>query len=214
MGSPYKQILFDIKTPFLKDLEAESRALSIETGVVKKRKRKRFQATVLPIEESDVVTFLGKLKPFFQDPPSAGDLRLNNKPAREAVRKFMQLSAEIQENPMSYSHFNPAHETARLELMNESFILPRNSQFYRNKIENVKNLITDGRTFSFICVDPPWNNRFIKRKYKNKDANSGYETLGNDMLYTIKVDQLCRNSSLVAIWYVISLSFFLVGQII
>ncbi len=201
-GRPYKFCLFDIRTPFLKDQEAICEAQAMESGVARMRKRKRKQEKKqLPLEESAVVAFLSELTDFLKPPPSSSDLMANNKPARETVAQFLTspTGVKIQDTNLKLNFLNSSDQFIEKEFCNEIFILPSQSQFYKNDIDYLETLAKSGRNFSLVVMDPPWTNRFVKRK-RNAGGVSSYRSMGNDVLATLPISRLCANGALVAVW--------------
>lgn len=202
-GRPYKRILFDIRTPFLKDLEAISEAQAMESGVPKKRKRKRNQHETkeLPLEESTVLTFLAELQSFFQPPPVVSDFILNNKTARDSVSQFLFSvpGSKIQDTSLEVVYQNSTKDVEVKRLCDEVFILPPESQIYKKDIGYSEILAQSGQKFDLIVIDPPWTNRFVKRKRDAGGVNS-YRSLNNDILSTLPISRLCAEGALVAIW--------------
>lgn len=202
-GRPYKRVLFDIRTPFLKDLEAISVAQSMESGLTKKRKRKRNhqEAKELPLEESTVLNFLAELETLFMPPPTASDFVLNNKPARDTVNQFLSSphGSKIQDSYLEMNYHNESESVVEQTICDELFILPSQSLFYKSDISSLEALSQSGKTFPLIVMDPPWTNRFVKRKIHSTSANS-YRSMENDNLATLPISHLCSAGALVAIW--------------
>ena len=201
-GRPYNRNLFDIRTPFLKDLEAVSIAQEMESGVSKKRKRKKnHEVKELPLEESFVLDFLSELSSFFQPPPTSLDFTMNNKPARNIVTKFLSSvpGLKIQDINLKMSCVNSSGQVIEKDIDGETFILPARSQFYKYDVGYLEALAESGRTFSLIVMDPPWTNRFVKRKRHAGSLNS-YHSMGNDILATLPISKLCAEGALVAVW--------------
>ena len=198
-GRPYRKIFFDIKTPFLKDLEAESIAQVIETGKEKKRKRKKsLIKRELPIEESHVNNYLAEISQFFGEPPSSVDFRQNNKPTREAVNGFLLSTSSLQDQSLTIECLNEADSVVEMKIHGDLCIIPPRSKFYRHDVSSLNVLVNSNQKFPLIVMDPPWMNRFIKRK--RKCGNNSYHSLENDMLKTIPIEKLCQEGALVAIW--------------
>lgn len=202
-GRPYKSSFFELRTPFLKDLEAAAEAKAMESGVprVKKRKRKREDAKQLPLLESTVTSFVAHLSTFFLPQPTSSDLLLNNKPARQAVAHFMSTSFAIRcQDVTSCAHFlNPVDRCVEEEIYGEKFILPPLSELYKRDVEDLVKLVEKGRTFSFILMDPPWTNRFVKRK-RTSGSGTAYRSMDNQFLADMPIAALCSEGALVAIW--------------
>lgn len=196
---PYRSIFFDLKTPFLKDLEAESIAEIKETGIEKRRRRKKSAIKKeLPIEESHVNNYLTEIGQFFREPPSSNDYRQNNKPAREAVDGFLSMTSPLQNTSLTLEYSNGANDESEKIICNELCIIPPRCQFYRHNISSLDVLVNSNQKFSLIVMDPPWTNRFIKRK--RKFGTNSYHSLEDNMLKTMPIGNLCQDSALVAIW--------------
>ncbi|KZS21149.1 Methyltransferase 4-like protein [Daphnia magna] len=202
-GRPYLRSLFNIRTPFLKDQEAMSVAQEMASGVPKKRKRKKnHEVKQLPLEESKVVDFLSELSKFFQPLPSPLDFAENNKSARDLVTQFLSSASgsKIQDFNLEMSCLNSLEHVIEKEINGETFILPPHSQFYKNDINYLDTLEKkSGCTFSLIVMDPPWTNRFVKRK-RNAGSVNSYRSMDNDILATLPISGLCIEGALVAIW--------------
>jgi len=201
-GRPYNRTLFDIRTPFLKDQEAVSIAQEMESGVSKKRKRKKnHEVKSLPLDESSVKEYLSELSCFFQPPPSPLDFVVNNKPARTMVTKFLSSvpGLKIQDTNFQISCVNSSEQIIEKDIDGEIFILPPHSQFYKNDVGYLDTLVKSGRTFSLIVMDPSWTNRFVKRKRHAGSLNS-YQSMDNDTLATLPISKLCTEGGLVAVW--------------
>ena len=202
-GRFYKKELFDLRTPFFKDLEAAAEAKALELGVARTRKRKKKrEVKEAPIEESTVKLFISSIcqsKSFFQSPPTPNDLLSNNKPAREAVTKFLssQSTLSVQDASLTCKLSNPSDKTVIELIWDQPFLLPPNCEFYKQDIGDLNQLT--GRVFSLITIDPPWANRFIKRKRKTFESSS-YHTMDNSFLATLPVAELCIKGTVVAIW--------------
>ena len=167
----------------------------MESGIQKVKKRKRHRQKEIPIEESDLRRFLGKLDLHFSGSPTADDFRSNNKPAREAAKTFLSAAATIQNDSKIVKDRNNENVVTQLELWNDVFYLPANSQFCRNKIQFLSELVDEGHKFSLIIIDPPWTNRFIKRKWGSSSSLPSYCTLENELLARMPIPELCHQSS-------------------
>ena len=202
-GKPYKSVLFDIRTPFYKDLEAAAEAKALESGIPRVRKRKKKQIEKqLPLEESSVRSFLSELSPFFQPQPTSSDLLHNNKSSREAVTNFMSSPFAVTcQDTSQTTHILNSEDGNKEELFfgDHKFLFPALSEFYKQDVSELDILVKSGRTFPLIIMDPPWINRFIKRK-RTTGVKTGYHTMDNDFLTEMPVAKLCTKGSLVVVW--------------
>lgn len=201
-GRPYKRVLFDLKTPFLKDLEASSVAQTMESGVPKSRKRKRKQPEKeMPLDEPTVLNFLNELSSFFLPSPVASDFALNNKHSREAVSQFLNSTggSKFQDINLELSDLNSTDNYLVKDILGEKIIFPPKSEFHKHDVDFLKKLVHSGSIFDLIVIDPPWTNRFVKRK-RNSSSASGYRSMNNNILSTLPIPNLCSENALVAIW--------------
>lgn len=87
----------------------------------------------------------------------------NNICARHASTKFYENTSALKtfygQNP------NPNLHTAN------GYVFPPKCQFYCDNVFNMKNL--GNEKYDMILLDPPWTNKYIKRKKKIKQ-DEGY----------------------------------------
>lgn len=199
---PYKHVLFDIRTPFLKDQEAMCKAQAMEGKVLLKRKRKRREPEEkqLPLEESSVLSFLSEISHLFQPSPSSSDFVVNNKPARDMVKQFLtSKSYKIQDINLTMSYVKSSGQIEETEICEEKFIIPPFSEFYKNDVTYLNTIAETRNNFSLIIVDPPWTNRFVKRK-RHSGGSCSYHSMENDSLAKMPIKHLCAEGAVVAIW--------------
>jgi len=103
--------------------------------------------------------FISNLKKSHPDLFSIASKNLdNNSCARHASIKFYESTSALKsfygQNP------NPNLHTAN------GYVFPPKSQFYCDNVFNMKNL--GDQKFELILLDPPWTNKYIKRKKKIK----------------------------------------------
>nr|SVE89732.1 EOG090X01QX [Daphnia sinensis]SVE90361.1 EOG090X01QX [Daphnia sinensis] len=114
--------------------------------------------------------------------------------------KKLAPGSRIQDINLEMSYFNSLEHAIEKEINGETFILPPHSQFYKNDINYLDTLEKiSGCTFSLIVMDPPWTNRFVKRK-RNAGSVNCYRSMDNDILATLPIANLCTEGALVAIW--------------
>ncbi|XP_074027737.1 methyltransferase like 4 isoform X1 [Leptinotarsa decemlineata] len=77
------------------------------------------------------------------------------------------------------------------------YLFPQNSTFYaKNIIEITTHL--EHQTFDLILLDPPWWNKYIRRK--RKATGDGYDMMFNDDLRSLPVEKLLEKDGLVVVW--------------
>ncbi|XP_003246632.1 methyltransferase-like protein 4 [Acyrthosiphon pisum] len=176
---------FHINNPFVRDKQQVE--TSAETNVVK-RKRKR-----PPFEEDEISkkikTFISNLKSYtdiFSISPKILD---NNICARHASIKFYESTSALKtfygQNP------NPNLHTAN------GYVFPPKCQFYCDNVFNMKNL--GDEKYDMILLDPPWTNKYIKRKKKIK-RDEGYTMMDDQDLAQLPINQFLTSNGLVCVW--------------
>lgn len=95
----------------------------------------------------------------------------NNTEAKSnSVKFFTELSFHITSQPFNGGNSNILPVTA--ECNNEMYIFPPGCRFYCGNVKNLASSLSEGVKFDFILLDPPWWNKYIRRR-KLKDPCSG-----------------------------------------
>lgn len=88
--------------------------------------------------------------------------------------------------------------TAKIQEINKSqFLFPENSEFFCKDICELKLHLKD-RQFDVILLDPPWWNKYIRRK--RKKSNDSYKMLYNSEFKNIPIEDFLKNDGLVVVW--------------
>nr|KYP72286.1 Methyltransferase-like protein 2 [Cajanus cajan] len=91
---------------------------------------------------------------------------------------------------------NDTMDDAVAEILNNQYIMPRESCFYMSDLGQIRNLIPAHADsgFNLIIVDPPWENASAHQK-------SRYQTLPNRYFLSLPIKQLTHSEgALVALW--------------
>ncbi|XP_076347366.1 methyltransferase like 4 isoform X1 [Tachypleus tridentatus] len=75
----------------------------------------------------------------------------------------------------------------------KTFVLPPNSSFLWSDITTLDVFISTGKKFDVILMDPPWENKSVKRK-------KGYPVVANEKLCDLPVPHLAKPGTLVLVW--------------
>ena len=193
---------FEIKTPFRMDLEAEKMAKSIEnkleTVSKKKKKKKRkllleddiFQDEIIHLKEK-IASSRHLLEKHFPGQATLSEIRENNRNTREKVRRLLETLREQTNIPdIGSNDRDDSHKK------NGIFFPPRSSYIKMDISEMSKFQNTLGK-FDLILLDPPWENKHIKR---HKNEADGYTMLGNTDLLNIPVEKFLNDDGLVLVW--------------
>jgi len=192
--------LFDIRSPFYMDLQADKIAREMEGGTfenVRKRKRK-FESN----ETSEVVFVRKKfeeMKSSFQNlfdpPPTADIVRQNNRTVRDLVLELKSSTDFVRINP--FSGFNDAEETISSKVRNVDFLIPPKSRFF---VDDLINFSSD-KKFDVILMDPPWENKHVKRVNVRGD---GYDVLSTDSMASLLTNVVQnfwrRENGIIFVW--------------
>lgn len=77
------------------------------------------------------------------------------------------------------------------------YLFPSNCRFYSKDVYDIKQYLPVER-FNFIVLDPPWWNKFVRRK--KRKIGQGYQMIYSDDLINIPIDSLLYNNGLIAVW--------------
>ncbi|XP_030636404.1 methyltransferase-like protein 4 [Chanos chanos] len=97
----------------------------------------------------------------------------------------LDLFSRITENPDDYAR--------EVTLMGEKYFLPPCSRFLLADITRTQPLISNGERFDLIVLDPPWENKSVKRSNR-------YSFLPSSQLKLLPVPMLSRPGCVVVTW--------------
>ncbi|XP_015109133.1 methyltransferase-like protein 4 [Diachasma alloeum] len=202
--------LFDINCQYLRDNQFE-KAIN---GVIKdnnddddknkrKRKRKRkFEVDSSILKEIKFVkeTFEGIMsenvrEEFFPRTGGALGVADNNREAREGCNDFFQRSFR------EFNEFlgrNSRGEAVVESIEGVEYVFPENCEFYSHDVRNIEGVL-EGREFDFVLMDPPWWNKFVRRK-KERMSEAGYKMMYNDELLKIPIGKLLASNGVIGVW--------------
>uniref|UniRef100_A0A3Q2QN71 Methyltransferase 4, N6-adenosine n=1 Tax=Fundulus heteroclitus TaxID=8078 RepID=A0A3Q2QN71_FUNHE len=82
---------------------------------------------------------------------------------------------------------------ALVSLMGEEYIIPPNTAFLLSDFTRLQPLVQSGRRFDLIVIDPPWENKSVKRSRR-------YSSLPSSLLKRLPVALLASPGCLVVTW--------------
>ncbi|XP_051708040.1 N(6)-adenine-specific methyltransferase METTL4 isoform X1 [Oryctolagus cuniculus] len=88
---------------------------------------------------------------------------------------------------------NSSRFTRMITLMGQKYLLPPKSSFLLSDISYMKPLLNCRKTFDVIVIDPPWQNKSVKRSHK-------YSYLSPQEIKQIPVPELAAPNCLVVTW--------------
>ncbi|XP_028729918.1 N(6)-adenine-specific methyltransferase METTL4 [Peromyscus leucopus] len=97
----------------------------------------------------------------------------------------LDLSSQVIENGSSFSKM--------ITLMGQKYLLPPRSSFLLSDISCMQPLLNCGKTFDVIVIDPPWENKSVKRSNR-------YSCLSPQQIKQMPVPKLAAADCLVVTW--------------
>ncbi len=172
--------LFDVRTPYRMDAEAEKIAAIAEGQPPTKRRKKakpKDEKSGFDLDTKLCKEFLNSLEGDFASPPSSAVIRENNR----AVRQLANRLQASDRNHQQVSGGGRSSGSRRLKLDSDNvspeYIIPRGSEFFVAEAGKcLGEMVNANRTFDVIVLDPPWENRHVKRERTRK---RGYRMLSN-----------------------------------
>ncbi|KAJ8925675.1 hypothetical protein NQ315_009521 [Exocentrus adspersus] len=80
-----------------------------------------------------------------------------------------------------------------------NFVFPQNSIFFCKDVSDMKTHLKDNK-YDLILLDPPWWNKYIRRKRKKLGDGVAYKMLFNDDVKSLPVETLLKGNGMVVIW--------------
>ncbi|XDV17533.1 hypothetical protein PO909_023377 [Leuciscus waleckii] len=114
----------------------------------------------------------------------------------ESVAPVQTLNGDGLDPPLdlfSYITENPFDCAYEVTLMREKYLLPPRSRFLLSDITRMHPLVNSGDKFDLIILDPPWENKSVKRSNR-------YSSLPSSQLKQLPVPALAAPECLVVTW--------------
>ena len=192
--------LFEIRSPFYMDLQAAKIAKEMEDGKVENvRKRKRKICLNEGLEANFVrkkfETVQSLLQTLFDPLPEANVVRRNNRDVRDLVLELKSSKTFVRISSLSGS--NDSDKTVLTKVQDVEFLIPTKSHFI---VDDLINFSSD-KKFDLILMDPPWENKHIKRVNVRGD---GYDVLSTDSMSTLLTNVVTnfwrRENGIIFVW--------------
>ncbi|XP_068604260.1 N(6)-adenine-specific methyltransferase METTL4 [Brachionichthys hirsutus] len=111
--------------------------------------------------------------------------RVQQLPADDGRAAHFDLFSRVTENGTDFAAVVP--------LLGDEYVIPPRSAFLLSDFSRLEPLVRCGRRFDLIVMDPPWENKSVKRK-------RGYSCLSSTQLKRLPVPTLASPNCLVATW--------------
>lgn len=82
-------------------------------------------------------------------------------------------------------------------IQDAQYLIPKQCRFYCKDVHDINQYLS-GSKYNFIVLDPPWWNKFVRRKKKRTEH--GYRMMYCEDLKNIPIGDLLSDDGLVAIW--------------
>ncbi|XP_045130146.1 DNA N6-methyl methyltransferase-like isoform X2 [Portunus trituberculatus] len=205
------QGLFDIRTPFLMDGQAQKIAERLEgkreETLEPKRKKKKKELTSKTSPQKDAETnhildtlsalqSTSEFKAAFTYTPTPSDYRMNNIKVRNLRTQLMEASN------VTLARLDGATGDGGFStkvVCGAKYILPPHTRYICDDVANILSH-TSGKRFDLVVMDPPWHNKHVRRKKSVHGSQQGYSMMNVKDILKIPVDHLVKNGGLVAVW--------------
>ncbi|XP_018571183.1 methyltransferase-like protein 4 [Anoplophora glabripennis] len=88
--------------------------------------------------------------------------------------------------------------SATIKSVNGSnFLFPENSIFYSKNVSDIQTHLNN-ETYDLILLDPPWWNKYIRRK--RKKSGDAYNMLFNNDIKNLPIEHLLKDDGMVVVW--------------
>ena len=191
---------FDVKTPFRMDLEAEKVAISLEMGSTPKKKKKRKLSVEDKIFQTEIAFLQKKLseaqqlvEKYLSGSPSIAEIRENNRNTRQEVKLLLESVGEREGRDIPDTGRHEGEDCCE----KDGVLFPPRSAYVKLDISQLSSYCEDLGQFDLILLDPPWENKHVKR---HKTGADGYRMLDNQDLLTMPVEKFLRDDGIVLVW--------------
>uniref|UniRef100_A0A0V0GC32 Putative transcriptional activator adenine-specific dna methyltransferase n=1 Tax=Triatoma dimidiata TaxID=72491 RepID=A0A0V0GC32_TRIDM len=202
----YNKNLFNIITPMMRDEEAQH---FIKAVTVKSKKEFVFARDVQTNKFGSVIddellsiqlaytTLLKEARELdlFTTSPREEDYLDNNKLARSLVDTFFDT---LSEEFTLYQGGNNNNYSIIANVFDKSYVIPPSCNFFSCSVEDIESKL-QGNKYDFILLDPPWWNKFVRRK-KSKNFRKSYNMLHNNDIQEIPISKYLNGFGLLGVW--------------
>jgi hypothetical protein len=100
--------------------------------------------------------------------PSQEDFEKNNETARKSSSTFFNEICQM--DPDKFSGGNNSDRPILVNIKGNEYLIPNNSEFFCCDISRLINSIPATNKFDFILMDPPWWNKYVRRRKKHQES--------------------------------------------
>ncbi|XP_034237639.1 N(6)-adenine-specific methyltransferase METTL4 [Thrips palmi] len=201
--------LFDVNTPYMRDAAARKKARGDTVSGSQCSKGLKRKFTEISIEKQTDLQ-IDRIKntlyrlvkgaqhlDYFTFIPSASDIMNNNKDARMLSENLYKETDDCIQAP--FNGENNTDEALLKRLGLQTFVFPPRCRFYCRDVGEMKDYVEPLGQFDLILLDPPWWNKYIRRK-KAKCRQDGYNMMYNHTLGELPLNMLLAPGGIIAVW--------------
>ncbi|XP_071515387.1 N(6)-adenine-specific methyltransferase METTL4 isoform X3 [Panulirus ornatus] len=210
------QDLFDLRTPFLMDSQAEKIAKQLEESpaLVMEPKRKKRKKDHMPQRKEkeielthirEMFTVLRQTPDFklnYQFLPNIDDFRRNNSHIRNLRKRFMEVTSSILPQ---LDEYHKGDEFGTKMINDNKYLVPPDVHYVCDDVNNIL-LHTLGFKFDVIVMDPPWQNKYVRRRTHAHGRHHGYGMMSVKDILQLPVGNLLEDGALLVVWCTNSIS--------
>lgn len=115
----------------------------------------------------------------------------------EAAKVARDIYEETSKNSAGDLSGGNGKQSIVTTISDTKYLIPTNCRFYSKDVFNISYHLSDEK-YNFIVLDPPWWNKFVRRK--KKKTEHGYKMMYSEDLAGIPIQNLLSNDGLIAIW--------------
>ena len=146
----------------------------------------------------DTLETLNKISGLFEAPPPVEVIRLNNSKVRKLVKELENDHEHEDELPEAITDVWEGCNKERFTVLQEQILLPPGTSFLQgDAMTCLKSIVNQSQLFDVILLDPPWENKHVKRELKR---NRGYEMLENQDIGNLLIPEILSEQGLVLVW--------------
>ncbi|GLH06217.1 Uncharacterized protein GBIM_11711 [Gryllus bimaculatus] len=137
-----------------------------------------------------------KSEGFFKEPVPL--IPTKNIQAKEKADTFYKESSKYSKSLFQGCN-NLSHPVIE-KVNNERYVFPSMCRFFCQDVIKLKEILVPLNVkYDLIVLDPPWWNKYIRRK-KSKCTEASYQMMYNDSLKNLPIAELLSPDALVAVW--------------
>ncbi|XP_056155200.1 N(6)-adenine-specific methyltransferase METTL4 [Lampris incognitus] len=139
----------------------------------------------LPNQECPLAALCNMAKELFQLENADGEDRVQFISAEDSCPSHLDLFSRITENNSDLA--------MEVTLMGEQYVIPPHTAFLLSDFSRIQPLVHSGKRFDLIVMDPPWENKSLKRSGR-------YSSLPSSQLKYLPIPLLASLNCLVVTW--------------